>query len=385
MCHSPLSPTPSHPHYTPRSHITSYTTHTYTHSLLLAETIHAAGLPKGIFGLLLGDGSTGSALVGHPAVDMVSFTGKEHTGKSVAALAVDGMKRLHLEMGGKASNILLMPDMHDTDTPGTDTSTYNNDDASASTSGNTSDSTGGTTSAIASSTKSTNTSTNTIGNSTSLGLSFQGQFPIPLGGREKLVQESLQNLKETLLSVLANSGQNCTAATNLLVPRAYMSQAEDTAAVLFGSTVFTNYAGSSGSGYASGSPPYLTLVSSPTSPNRNKKDIFNFLAGESESECKEAAPVHVHKHVHSVDKSVEDGDLRSRTTNSVCMGMGMEIGPLGSQEQYQRCQVCLRFKSLYFYTNGILFKLVFFYHTLSYHYIAYNHYTDIFPYLNIYI
>jgi len=59
-------------------------------------------LPEGVLNLVLGDASTGKALVAHPAVRMISITGDVATGKAVAAAAASTLKRVSLELGGKA-------------------------------------------------------------------------------------------------------------------------------------------------------------------------------------------------------------------------------------------------------------------------------------------
>jgi 1-pyrroline dehydrogenase len=64
--------------------------------------------PAGVANLVLGDASTGKALVSHPLVQMVSLTGDVGTGKSVARAAADSLKRVHLELGGKAP-VLVLP------------------------------------------------------------------------------------------------------------------------------------------------------------------------------------------------------------------------------------------------------------------------------------
>jgi len=77
-------------------------------ALLLAESIHAAGAPKGVFNLVLGDGATvGQAIAAHLDVDMVSFTGSTRAGILVAKAAADTVKRVHQELGGKSANIVL--------------------------------------------------------------------------------------------------------------------------------------------------------------------------------------------------------------------------------------------------------------------------------------
>ena len=76
--------------------------------LIFAEVIHAAGVPKGVFNLVNGEGATvGAALSAHPEVDMMSFTGSTRAGILVAKAAADTVKRVHQELGGKSPNILL--------------------------------------------------------------------------------------------------------------------------------------------------------------------------------------------------------------------------------------------------------------------------------------
>ncbi len=77
-------------------------------ALLFAEILHEAGVPKGVFNLVNGDGpSVGAALSAHPEVDMVSFTGSTRAGREVAKNAADTIKRVAQELGGKSANILL--------------------------------------------------------------------------------------------------------------------------------------------------------------------------------------------------------------------------------------------------------------------------------------
>ncbi len=76
--------------------------------LLLAEVLEAAGFPAGSFNVVPGGGGTaGSALVGHPGVDKISFTGSTEVGKGVMKQAADGVKRVTLELGGKSPNIVF--------------------------------------------------------------------------------------------------------------------------------------------------------------------------------------------------------------------------------------------------------------------------------------
>jgi aldehyde dehydrogenase (NAD+) len=72
------------------------------------EILHAAGVPKGVFNLVNGDGpGVGVALSSHKDVDMVSFTGSTRAGIAVAKNAADTVKRVAQELGGKSPNIVL--------------------------------------------------------------------------------------------------------------------------------------------------------------------------------------------------------------------------------------------------------------------------------------
>lgn len=77
-------------------------------AMLLAEIIHEAGLPAGVFNLVNGAGPVvGEVLATHPEVDMVSFTGSTRAGKRVAELASQSVKKVALELGGKSASIIL--------------------------------------------------------------------------------------------------------------------------------------------------------------------------------------------------------------------------------------------------------------------------------------
>jgi aldehyde dehydrogenase (NAD+) len=77
-------------------------------AFVLAEVIEAAGLPKGVFNLVTGTGQqAGEALVRHPGVDMISFTGSTRAGKRISELAAQQVKRLALELGGKSASVIL--------------------------------------------------------------------------------------------------------------------------------------------------------------------------------------------------------------------------------------------------------------------------------------
>ncbi len=77
-------------------------------AFLLAEVIDDIGLPAGVFNLVSGLGPVvGEALVTHPEVDMVSFTGSTRAGTRVAELAAPSVKRIAQELGGKSANVIL--------------------------------------------------------------------------------------------------------------------------------------------------------------------------------------------------------------------------------------------------------------------------------------
>ena len=81
----------------------------------LAEIIVEAGVPAGVFNLVMGPGRViGDALVNHPQVDAISFTGSQNTGRSIAAAATARMAKIQLEMGGK--NPLMVLDDADLNT-----------------------------------------------------------------------------------------------------------------------------------------------------------------------------------------------------------------------------------------------------------------------------
>src|SRR3712207_436350 len=88
----------------PRSTLFPYTT------LFRSEIIVRAGLPAGVFNLVMGRGSeVGQAMLEHPDVSAISFTGSVPTGRRVAAacVAADPMKKVQLEMGGKNPLVVL--------------------------------------------------------------------------------------------------------------------------------------------------------------------------------------------------------------------------------------------------------------------------------------
>lgn len=81
---------------------------TPTSAIVLTEILHAAGLPAGVFNLVLGNGPiVGDAISRHPDIDMVSFTGSTRAGVLVAEAAAPTVKRVSQELGGKSAHIIL--------------------------------------------------------------------------------------------------------------------------------------------------------------------------------------------------------------------------------------------------------------------------------------
>jgi acyl-CoA reductase-like NAD-dependent aldehyde dehydrogenase len=76
-------------------------------ALLFAEICQQADLPPGVVNIVTGAGETGRALVSHPGVDKVAFTGSTEVGKAIARAVAGTDKRLTLELGGKAANIVF--------------------------------------------------------------------------------------------------------------------------------------------------------------------------------------------------------------------------------------------------------------------------------------
>ncbi len=76
-------------------------------ALKVAEILHEAGLPAGLYNVIQGMGEVGSALVSDPRVDKVSLTGSVATGRKVYAAAADGMKHVTMELGGKSPLIIF--------------------------------------------------------------------------------------------------------------------------------------------------------------------------------------------------------------------------------------------------------------------------------------
>ncbi len=76
-------------------------------ALLLAEVLRDAELPPGVVNIVTGDDATGAALVSHPGVDKVAFTGSTEVGRAIGVQVAGTGKRLTLELGGKAANIVF--------------------------------------------------------------------------------------------------------------------------------------------------------------------------------------------------------------------------------------------------------------------------------------
>ena len=76
-------------------------------TLLFAEIIKEAGIPDGVVNVISGGNDAGQAIVEHPDVRMVSLTGSTGTGKKIMKTAADTLKRVHLELGGKAPFIVF--------------------------------------------------------------------------------------------------------------------------------------------------------------------------------------------------------------------------------------------------------------------------------------
>ncbi len=76
-------------------------------TLMLAELTAEAGIPPGVVNIITGGTGTGQALVEHPAIRMVSLTGSTATGKAIMHTAAHHLKRVHLELGGKAPFVVL--------------------------------------------------------------------------------------------------------------------------------------------------------------------------------------------------------------------------------------------------------------------------------------
>ncbi|MHB8378438.1 MAG: aldehyde dehydrogenase family protein [Acidimicrobiales bacterium] len=76
-------------------------------ALVLAEILQQAELPEGVVNVITGDGATGAALVDHPGVDKIAFTGSTEVGRLIQQRVATSHKHLTLELGGKGANIVF--------------------------------------------------------------------------------------------------------------------------------------------------------------------------------------------------------------------------------------------------------------------------------------
>lgn len=76
-------------------------------AIIFAEILEEAGLPKGVFNVIFGDGSIGKDMVEHPDIKLIGFTGSTETGKKIASKCGELNKKFSLEMGGKNPQIVM--------------------------------------------------------------------------------------------------------------------------------------------------------------------------------------------------------------------------------------------------------------------------------------
>jgi len=76
-------------------------------ALLFADLANRVGLPPGVLNVVTGDGATGAALVGHPGVDKIAFTGSTDVGRIIRAATAGSGKKLSLELGGKSPFVVF--------------------------------------------------------------------------------------------------------------------------------------------------------------------------------------------------------------------------------------------------------------------------------------
>lgn len=92
--------------------------HTPLSSYYLADAFERAGFPKGVFNLVTGrGGEVGNTLSSHPLVNMISFTGSTSGGVTVAKNALESVKHISLELGGKSPYVILLKEDHDYSEP----------------------------------------------------------------------------------------------------------------------------------------------------------------------------------------------------------------------------------------------------------------------------
>lgn len=78
-----------------------------TGGAVIAEVLYRAGLPRDVLAVLPGDGALGAALVSHPSVPVIAFTGSTAAGRRIALAAAAQMKRVHLELGGNSPLVVF--------------------------------------------------------------------------------------------------------------------------------------------------------------------------------------------------------------------------------------------------------------------------------------
>ena len=76
-------------------------------ALAFADICSEIGLPPGVVNIVTGDGSTGEALVKHPSVDKIAFTGSTEVGRAIRSATAKSHKKLSLELGGKSPFIVF--------------------------------------------------------------------------------------------------------------------------------------------------------------------------------------------------------------------------------------------------------------------------------------
>src|SRR6185503_21293355 len=76
-------------------------------ALRLGELSLTAGFPPGVINIVTGGPETGKAIVEHPGIDKIAFTGSTAVGKEIMRGAAESLKRLTLELGGKSPNIVF--------------------------------------------------------------------------------------------------------------------------------------------------------------------------------------------------------------------------------------------------------------------------------------
>src|SRR5438552_14184249 len=104
------------------------TEETPSSAALLAEVMQEAGVPPGVFNLVhgFGAGSTGEALVRHPDVNAIAFTGESATGAAIMRSAADSVKALSFELGGKNAAVVFADADFETAVSGTMRSVFSN-------------------------------------------------------------------------------------------------------------------------------------------------------------------------------------------------------------------------------------------------------------------